>query len=106
MRAVAQKKLDDLKGDTLTRIRALQITLDGIKQAVKDDERHLNDLGEVQGLASMLDCRIAAMATLRMLLEEPTGRQTLCNKCGHVGWDVAGEVCHASGVCSGIHEYV
>lgn len=55
--------------DISMRIHALRLTLLSIERAVKSPTRHLNELGEIQGEACMLDCRIAGLATLRHLRE-------------------------------------
>jgi len=68
---ITNKMCENLKRDCLTRIRDLQLLLDGIKRKLESENHSsLNTLGELQGVAVILDCRLASLATLRMLKEE------------------------------------
>ncbi len=56
--------------DSLQRIRELRCLLDGIETKVKNGGDGLNTLGEMQGVAVILDCRLASLATVHALLEK------------------------------------
>lgn len=53
-------------------IRQIKATVNGIEVVMERpfDQRMLNDLGEIQGRASMLDAKIAAYARIRYALME------------------------------------
>lgn len=63
---------DNLQADCLLRLKGLQGLLESISRRVQADAWVLNDLGELQGVANILDCRIASLATVRRLLREET----------------------------------
>lgn len=65
-----QKTQDDLQRDSLKRLTELMVTLDRLKGVVGSNTGYLNNLGEIQGQANMLDCRLASLATVRILLQE------------------------------------
>ena len=54
----------------LLRIRDLRVLLDHIEKRVKNPDGILNDLGEMQGVAVILDCRLAGLATLRRIKDD------------------------------------
>lgn len=54
-----------IKDSVMQQIQQLRVVLDHVERDVKDDNAVLNDLGELQSLPGMLDCRIASLATLR-----------------------------------------
>ena len=56
-----------LKRDSLNRIRELRSLLDTIQLKIERDHL-LNDLGEMQGVAVILDCRLSSLATVQQLL--------------------------------------
>lgn len=58
-----------LQENCLTRLRLLRVLLDAIERKVRDHTCILNDLGELQGAGDLLDCRIAALATLRRICD-------------------------------------
>ncbi len=58
----------NLKRDVLIRMKELKVHLEYLELKINRDDDVLNDLGEIQGVANILDCRIASLATVRMLL--------------------------------------
>jgi hypothetical protein len=56
--------VDDIK----SRIITIRGQLETIESALDDGRFVLNDLGEIQGQASMLDARVATLARMRRLM--------------------------------------
>lgn len=67
---ILQKKYDDLKRDTLSRIEDLQFHLEGLTRNIERGSPSLNDLGELQGVPMLLEARIGALAVVSNLLDE------------------------------------
>lgn len=65
-----QKKHGRLQYDVLRRIQELEGILQRMKKNVEDNDAILNDLGEMQGVAPILDARVATLATVRNMLKE------------------------------------
>ncbi len=58
-----EQRCDQLTRNCLTRIRDLRSLLGDIEKKLRRGGE-LNDLGELQGVAVILDCRLASLATL------------------------------------------
>jgi hypothetical protein len=61
--------IDTVRRDVLSRIKDLQSVLSGIERRVQRCVV-FNDLGELQSLPLILDCRIATLATLLRMRRE------------------------------------
>jgi len=64
-----QKEHDDLQADCMYRLGLLRGLIDDITRKVATGSI-LNDLGEIQGVANITDCRIAGLAVVRLLLSK------------------------------------
>lgn len=65
-----QDEYNALKRDSLQRAKELKAHIDGVVRGINDDNYPLNDLGEFQSLCNILDCRIAALAVVRRLIQD------------------------------------
>lgn len=63
---------ESLQGDCLKRIEQLRIQLDVLKNTIRSGGI-INDLGELQGVTTILDCRLASLAVVKRLIEKANG---------------------------------
>lgn len=70
-RSIADE-ISGLEDDCHARIRQLAAMLADIGRTVEDPNGILNDQGEMQSVAVVLDCRLATLATLRRLHKQET----------------------------------
>lgn len=65
-----EKKCSSIADDCLVRIRGLRSLLDQIERSVKDEESLINDLGALQSVPTILDCRLATLGALRLMKKD------------------------------------
>jgi len=65
-----QQKCSRLEREVLDRIGTLRDILDRCEKNVYDPDGILNDLGELQAAAPVFDCRVATLATLRLMQKQ------------------------------------
>lgn len=57
------------RDSVLRSAESAMLTLKSVVEKIKDDNRGLNPLGELQSQFTILDCQIAALATMRRSID-------------------------------------